>query len=318
MFLDFRLKVRDFFRKNKKKIYIAIVIIVVIIILNIEVGRRLDSQAPKINYEPHTPIVSGKETPKEVQDDVEDKIEEYCKYCNNKEYENAYAMLTDECKEYVFEDDIENFKKYIDYIFNGNKVYSIQDYSNKDNVYVYNLTISADLMATGMNTEDSKSMYIDKVVFIKDDNNTKFSVKGFIKSEDMDCLGEDDYMKISIYKKITYYDKVTYKMQITNKTTYPIVIANEKEKSEVLLSLGGDNRGMVLDNYRNDFIIARVGLKNLSEMTFNKYYDESKKETAIIFNKIRVLKKYTEIDSNWESELADAVKLYSLQIPLNN
>lgn len=318
MFLDFRLKVRDFFRKNKKKIYIAIVIIVVIIILNIEVGRRLDSQAPKINYEPHTPIVSGKETPKEVQDDVEEKIEEYCKYCNNKEYENAYAMLTDECKEYVFEDDIENFKKYIDYIFNGNKVYSIQDYSNKDNVYVYNLTISADLMATGMNTEDSKSMYIDKVVFIKDDNNTKFSVKGFIKSEDMDCLGEDDYMKISIYKKITYYDKVTYKMQITNKTTYPIVIANEKEKSEVLLSLGGDNRGMVLDNYRNDFIIARVGLKNLSEMTFNKYYDESKKETAIIFNKIRVLKKYTEIDSNWESELADAVKLYSLQIPLNN
>ncbi len=314
MFTDLKVKIQDFFIKNKKKIIIIIVIWLIIMGINKIIGVVKDMQPPETSYEPKSPIISGSNVSKSTYTKTEDVINNYVKFCNNKEYESAYELITDDCKEIKFKNNIENFKKYVDYIFDGYKVASIQNYSNKDKVYVYKVTISEDIMATGRNNENYNT-YNEMIVAYKDDT-TKISLGGFIQKEKLDYMNQDSYLRVWLEEKYTYYDKVVYKIKLKNLNVYPIVIANQTETGEVILSLQGDNRSMIVDSYANNTIALFPDGEKEYEISFYKYFDESRKETSITLNKIRVLKEYSEIEEKWEEELANAIKLYSMEIPI--
>lgn len=313
MFLDLRLKIRHFFRNNKNKIYIVAIIIGLVIVINTYLGYLQSIELPSTNYEPHNPVIYGdKVTDTKTQTTIEEKISEYMNYCNNKEYENAYKCITDECKKYRFNNKLDKFKKYVDYIFNEKKVYSIQDLSNKNNVYVYQVTITEDLLATGLNNEDSELKYQEYIVVTKTADEVKFAVDGYIKNEKINLTYEDEYMTASITEKITYYDKVTYKVKVDSKTTNDIVLANKHDDKEFILSLSGDYRVFVEDPYYDTVVTVNDGKSKEFSMTFNKFFDESRPETALVLNKIRVLKDFSGVDDRWENELKDTVKQYSV------
>lgn len=318
MFLDFRLKVRQFFRKNKKKIYIILIVLALIIAINSYLGYLKEKEPPSVSYKPHNPVISGDEVKdKKTQNTIEDKIKEYMDYCNKKEYENAYNCISDNCKKYKFNNKINNFKKYVDYIFDGEKVYSIQDYSNSGNIYVYQVTISEDILATGMNNENSEEVYEEKIVIIKNGDESSLAVAGYIGQEDKDIVAEDEYMKVKITKKDTTYDKVTYTIEVSNKTNNDIVLANSKMSKEFYLSLNGDYRKFVENDFADDEIAITGNSKKTFKLDFNKYFDESKKETELILNTIKVLENYSGKEENWEEELNHTIKEYSLKISLN-
>ena len=113
----FILKMRDFWRKNKPKIIIALLIWLVIIVINYILKNFKQEELPKTTYEPHIAIMDNSEVPEKLQDPIENLIDKYINYCNNKEYENAYTMISSNCRNALYPD-IESFKKYIDSIFN--------------------------------------------------------------------------------------------------------------------------------------------------------------------------------------------------------
>jgi len=313
--LNFRIKLQDFIKRNKSKIFIGFIVIAVIIGVNIFLGKRRESAPPSISYEPHAPIISGSEVKsKSVKENIETKINEYMKFCNEKNYEAAYAYLADDCKECRFENDIENFKKYVDYIFDENKIYSIQDYSNKNNIYVYQVIISEDIMATGMNTETSDQYYDEKVVITKNGDEYKLAVAGFIQQKLMEKISEDQYMKLTVEKKVTYYDKIIYIIKIKNKTNYDIVLERDKEENCIGVYLGSETREQEKELYSNTEKAIGAGKTKTIELTFSKYFDESLEPKSIIFNKVRVLEKYTGVDELWEQELEKAIDKYSMTI----
>lgn len=317
MLLNFRLKLYNFFKKNKFKIYIIIIVVAVIVAINIYLGKMKEIEPPSTNYQPHTAVISGGEVKStKVKKNIETLIEEYVNYCNSKDYESAYNMLTDECKEYKFENKFEMFKEYIDYIFIKQMAYSIQDYSNKDNIYIYNVTISEDILATGMNNDDSDIKYEEKMVITKEKDDYKLSVGGFIKSEDMQVVSENNDMKIYIDKVVTFYDKVIYTIRIKNNTDYVIMLEREGEESSIGLSLNGDMRSEIIDNYGNNEKVIYPGNTKTIEISFSKFFDETREATSIIFNKVRILKEYTGVESLWEKESQDQVDAYSATIVL--
>lgn len=313
MFTKIKVKIEEFFRKNKRIIIIGLVIWAIIFGINNIIGAIQNSQPPKISYNPKTPIVSGSNVSTSTYNKTEDIINKYIEFCNNKNYEEAYNLITDDCKEVKFSNNIDEFKSYVDYIFDEKKVASIQNYSNKDKTYVYKVTISEDIMATGRNEEYLQ--YNEMIVAYKDDL-TKISLGGFIKKEELDYMNQDEYLRIWLEEKYTYYDKVTYKIKLKNLSVYPIVIVNQSEKGEVILSLQGDNRSMILDSYKNNDMIVYAGGTREFDISFNKYYDESRKETSLTLNKIRVLQEYTGISDKWEEELSKAITKYSMEIPV--
>ena len=221
-------------------------------------------------------------------------------------------MISSECKEIKFNNNIEEFKKYIDYIFDDNKVYSIQDYSNKDNIYIYKVTITEDIMATGMNTEKSDLSYEEMIVLTKENNSMKLAVSGFVSSESVENIAENEFMKITIEQKITYYDKVIYKVKIKNKTSYSILFSRDKEKETIGISLeDGDERSVVLDSYVNTEKVVRGNEEKVFTLEFNKYFDEESPIKTLTFNKVRVLEEYSGVEENWNDEQSKMVKAFS-------
>lgn len=313
MFIKFRLKIRNFIRDNRKKIIIIILVWLLIFIINCLLGLRKEKVVLETSYKPSTSVMnSSSSVPKKDHTRISDILDKYFNYCNNGDYENAFKMVSDLCKEKAFNNDINKFKNYIKSIYTEKKRYSIQNYSNYDNKYIYTMKIFNDIITTGL-TGEEYSYYEEKIVMIKDGDNIKLNVGDFIDKVDLKRIVEDDYSKIRILSKAIFYDHEEYNIKITNKTDYIMVMSSVYESEEILLDLGNIRRQMTNSNLE---IALNPGETKEFTIKFQKYADEEEDAQAIILNKIRILKAYSGKEESSEKEKANAIKLYSLTIPL--
>ena len=313
MYADFRLKVRDFFKRNKSKITIVLILWAIVIIINLILKTIKEPQIPSTSYTPHTAIMNNSDVPKKQQEPIEKLIEEYIGYCNNKEYEKAYNLLSNECKSALYPN-IDDFKKYVDNVFKGKKVYSIQHYSNVDNTYVYEVSIFEDILATGLTGEENFDIYSEKFVIKNSNGNLSLAIREYIGTEENYQVYEDDFIKVEVQSVKQSYETQTYKVKLTNRSEYKIVLANKTEKNEIMLELEKENRNM--QNISDKGIILLPYDSKEIEMEFVKFFDEDEKAKSIIFNAVRVLRTYSGLESKRQQELDNAVKLYSFKVGL--
>lgn len=84
---------------------------------------------------------------------------DFVTYCNNKNYTQAYKLLTDDNKKY-YENEENFYKRYIKNTFSEYLDFRMM-MTQKDettNTYTYKITYSTDSMATGSTTKKSKSV----------------------------------------------------------------------------------------------------------------------------------------------------------------
>ena len=313
MYTDFRLKVRDFFKRNKSKIIIVLIVWLAIFIINYILKNYKGVEVPKTAYSPHTSVMNNSTVPKKQQEPIEELIDEYIKYCNNKEYEKAYDMLSSECKRDIYPN-IEEFKEYINGVFNTKKIYSIQNYSNVDKTYVYQVNIFEDILATGLTGKEDLQVYSEKFV-IKDDNGSlKLSIREYISTVENYQVYEDSYIKVEIQEMTQSYEHQVYKVKLTNRCENTIVLADKTEKYEIMLELNNENRS--IQNIPDKGVYLNPYETKEIEFTFVKFFDEKEDAKSIIFNAVRVLKSYSRLESKRQEEMDNAVKLYSFKIGL--
>lgn len=308
------LAIRKFFKKYGKIVFIVLFIWLVIFIFNMYLRNRPKELIATNTYDPDTPVIDyGGTIPKKEQEPVNETLENYLSFCKNKEYENAFNMLTDDCKNYLYANDIENFKTYVDNIFNTYNSYSYnQNYSNIGNKYVYDVNIlNSDILSTG--TTGGYDKYKEKITIIDENGTKKIANQGYIDNEDVGIEAEDDYLKIKIKSKDMSYSRVGYNLEITNKTDKTIVIADNKASKEITLNING-----YLQNANNVEILNAVLLPGETkefQIIFDKYYDSKKDDEEINLNYIRVLQDYSE-EITLEEQNARAIKIYSFNIGL--
>lgn len=310
--LNIRLKIRDFFRKHKKKIIIGLIIWGIIIAINYFLKNQEEIEIPISTYEPHNPVIDTKDdVPETYKQPINNLIDNYINYCNNKEYESAYDLLSEEYKN-IYCKSIETFKNYVDKKFDVKKIYNIQNYSNVNNTYVYRIRIMENILATG--TTD-KYEYVEEKIAIKEENGVlKLSLGGYCGSKELNIETENEYVKTKIVKKDMTYDEETYTIEFTNKSSYYIVISDNTETDEIMLQLTGEKRKA--KNLLGGNIVVLPGGTETIQITFDKYFDDEDEPSSMIFNAIRVLPKFSGLISKAETEKKDAIKLYSLTINL--
>ena len=243
---------------------------------------------------------------------IEKLIDDFVEYCNNKDYSNAYSLVSDDCKENVFNNEEEKFKLYVDEVFPEEKIYSIQSYSKTDDFYIYNVKFLNNILASGLTNEDFK-YYEEKYAISGDKNNLKLTVGNYMGKEELRSVSEDDYVKIRVTEKRMFYSKELYKVKITNKTDNIMVIADGTEAEEIVLTIGNDNRGMYNSGL---YIVLQPGETQEYELYFNKFYDEKNDADGIGFSKIRILESYSGKLELKQQEIDNAIKLYSLKVSL--
>lgn len=308
MFLKWRLKIRNFFKKYKRVIFIVLIVWLVIIAINFFLGRRSETPMLNTTYNPHEVVLtSDTEVPEKLQTPIEDTIDDYINKCNNKDYSGAFELLTTDCKIHVFGDSLDNFTTYASSVFPNKKRYSIQNYSNFGQAYIYNVKLIDDIIATGL-TNQSYAYYEEKFAVKEEDGKIKLNVNDYMGFNDLKKVAEDDYLKIRVENKEEFYSFEIYSVKITNKTDKKIVLYDGIVGNELSLISGQDERNPI--NVK-DTITLEPGETRTFEITFNKYYDESTKASEIAFNKIRIMtEQYTGTEETEEEELSKAERTY--------
>lgn len=310
--LDVRLKVRGFFRKHKKKIIIILIVWAVIFAINYYLRNREEIVVPKTTYEPHSPVIdTTDEVPEKYKEPISNLIHNYVEYCNNREYENAYNLLSEAFKARYCKS-IDDFKTYVDNTFATKKIYNIQNYSNINNTYVYRVRLLDDILASGTTDE---YVYTEEKYVIKEENGIlKISLNGYCGQEELNIEVEDEYMSIEIVKKDMEYDKTTYTVEFKNKTDNFIVLADSTTTDEIQLKLPSEVRSAKYMADSNLVILPNDTYTR--EITFDEYFDDKQEATNLILNSIRILPEFTGNEENAEKENENAIKLYSLTIDL--
>ena len=227
-------------------------------------------------------------------------------------YDDAYKMISDECKAVYFPT-LDAFKQYTDMVFDENKIYYLQNFSNYKGKYIYRMRIMEDLMATGLTGKDELYFYEEKIVLEEtEDGKIALSVRQFIDNETLEEIYEDDYVKIWVESKNVFYEEEYYHVKIKNKTSNTVVLADTQESKEVLLKVGSENRES--NNSNLNVVIYPEETKEFT-LNFTKFFDESGKSIGLIFNAVRILPQYSGFTDLKDYELSLAEKLYSIEIP---
>lgn len=315
-FTDVRLRIKHFFRKYKKIIYIAIIIWLVIFLVNQLLKLYNPPQEVEKTYEPHASVMdSSSKVPTKYQTTIEDLIEEYVNYCNNNDFDKAYNMLSADCKTYAFPT-FDSYLNHLKVVMYTPKKYSIQDYSNINNMYIYSVKYTDDILATGLtNTEYSYTE--EKMAFQKNDKDElEMSVGNFIKHEDLKISTENEYLKIDVRDRVVNYSDEKYTIRLTNRSDYAIAISDYKEANEIFLTLSKETREA---GQHNPIVLNPNETKDV-ELTFDKFVDDNDTSYSITFGEIRVLDKYygADADENTIQEaLLNAVAKFSMNVSVN-
>lgn len=164
-FIDTRLKIRRFIKKNRKKVIFVIITVAIIIAINYILKNMPEEEIPKTTYEPNVAVMDESEVPKKWHSEIENRIKTFVDYCNNKEYQKAYDMISDDCKDAIYPV-IGDFKEYVDKRFQVKRIYSIQNFSNISKQYIYDVNFMSDFMATG-STGTNYGYVQEKFVFYR-------------------------------------------------------------------------------------------------------------------------------------------------------
>ena len=302
--------IRNFFKKYGRIILIVFVVWLIIFVIN-QYLKKHPKEISMINtYTPDYPIIdNGGGVPKKYVGTINQTVETYFNYCNSKNYEQAYNMLTDQCKEYLYGNDLSLFQEYVDSIFTQKKIYNLQNYSNIDDVYIYDLVILDNIEATG--TTEGYEPYKEKIALIKENDEFKISNQGFIKSKTYNKVAEDENLKVTVISKDISYTREGYNVIITNKTDKYIVVVDNTIRKEITLNLGDQKRGTI--NYSNASLVLNPGETTNEVFIFDKFYDDQKDPTQICLENVRILEEYTE---NNQDTAGTANRMYSYNIAL--
>ena len=312
-FIDTRLKIRRFIKKNRKKVIFVVITVAIIIAINYILKNMPEEEIPKTTYEPNVAVMDESEVPKKWHSEIENRIKTFVDYCNNKEYENAYDMISDDCKDALYPV-IGDFKEYVDKRFQVKRIYSIQNFSNISKQYIYDVNFMSDFMATG-STGTNYGYVQEKFVFTEDDNSLKFAIGGFVRTNILDAFVEDENLKIVTKKKNVYYDHETYTVDITNKTDYPIVLGDGTGEDEIAISVNEQLREETNINAVN--VVLQPNESRTFTFVFEKYCDDGYAPQAMYFTDVRVLKSYSGTEETRQQELDNAVRRYSLILNFN-
>ena len=293
---DFRLRIRHFYRRNKKIIFIVISVIVILFMVNQYLKNRTIKPTPKTTYAPHTSVIdSSSKVPKSISKTIEELIDEYMEYCNNSDWASAFNMLSSDCKEYSFGNDLGEFMKYAYKKMPTPKKYAIQDYSNDGNLYIYQIKYTDDFLATGL-TNSVYSFTEEKMIFKKLANGEyEMSVGNYIDHHNLKNIFENDYLKVDLKSVVQYYSMEEYKIKLTNRSNYTIVIANNVEDKEVCLKLTSGDYRERLDMVNE--IVLEPQETTTKTFKFTKFYDNDDDSDSIYFNSIRILEEYNGVQS---------------------
>ncbi len=296
-------RIVEWYIKNKKTIQIIIFIAIVVIIVNLIVKylSKLEiekSDLENINENISTEQKIGNYTDIYVKDDTSvitdekitssqitmlETIDKFFNYCNAKKIDEAYNLLSDECKEEVYSS-IESFKSnYYDKIFNGNNKNITTECWNNN---IYKVKIEDDALSSGVYTQNNTIQDYITIVQNKDEE-IRLNINGYIGRKELNKETTTENITITTLKSDTFMDYQIYTFRITNNTDNTILLDDKNNIDNMYLEDENSNKYTAYINEISEekLTISPGETKEIVIKYYNKY-SSTKRIKNIVFNKI--------------------------------
>ena len=156
-------------------------------------------------------------------------IDNFVSYCNSGNIQQAYNLLSNECKEEMFSN-INSFQEiYYKPVFaNGKRTTKIENWYG--NIYI--VDYSEDALSTGIySTENNVRDYI---TICKDkENNYKLNINKYIGRTELNKTSQTSNFMIKVLRKDSYMDYEKYTFEIKNESKNEVLIANKYDDENV-------------------------------------------------------------------------------------
>lgn len=288
------------YNRNRKKIWsilgiLATIVVVIQLLQWITVRNQKINQVNILNTESNTQTnlntitlnddkstVTGESLSK-TQTSLLALIDKFTEYCKNNQINEAYDLLSEECKSEMYPTVEEFQKNYYNRIFDG-KAKNISTENWVGNIYKVKFT--EDALSTGI--YNSKSAIQDYITVVEDEEeNQRLNINGYIGKEDINKSTEAFDIKIQVLEKNQYMDFTTYTIEVTNGSKNTILLNDIENTDSMYLE---DENDIKYYAYMNELSEADMrafpGETKKVKIKYYSKYSSAKKITDIIFSEI--------------------------------
>lgn len=286
-----------YFNQNKKKIIIGVAVIAFLIILLTIINSAIKQNRQKENIDPNDYAVTDLEKPNEsIISDVNlseetakinsEIIKSFVEACNNKNYEQAYNLLSAECKEVEYPT-LQDFQNdYIKHIMENSVSYQLELWTVYDGYITYRVTFyEGNLLQNGGIPPEEN--YVDYITLLQEENEIKLNINKFVKREEINKSAKDRDIEIIINARNVYMDYEIYNITFKNYSEKSILINDGQDSNNMFIT---DQNGNQYISYINEIPLASLGLKpgfqKLLNVKFAKAYNTYREVKYITFQNI--------------------------------
>lgn len=298
---------------NQNKLQIIAVIIAIIIVIGIV--QTLNHFAKISNQEPNnsiangnttiseedrtlSPAISSSNTKTENAENYKKTIENFINLCNNQKPEQAYEMLSSECKETMFSNYQLFYNNYYRKNFATVKTYTIQNWINS----IFKVDLKEDILATGGKTTGNIQ---DFITVVSSNNQYKLNINSYIGRRPINTETDIGEIKFKVIKKDINMKYEKYYIEVENTGNTDIVLDNLNKTGTMYLQDSNE----VKYSYINEEItkeLLRVKSKSKAQITikFSNSYISDRELEKIVFSKAQI-----ENTDNTTKEIQFEIKL---------
>lgn len=273
-----------FFNQNRIRIIVTILIVVFIILIIQAINYILKQAEPEAaptepeivdTSRPSESVISGEELPEETTDTNLNVISQFVEYCNNKQYQNAYDLLTQDCKDELFGTLDLFVSNYCNQIFTSTMTYQLELWYAASSTYTYRITyFTNNLLATGSATPTNTKE--DYITIKTSRDGDKLNINNFIEKDEINNsqTAEDTAITIAVNDRYIYRDYEIYNITISNNTDKTILISNGVNSNDICLV---DTNEVEYNSILNEVPLVNLelepGISKTIEIRFNKMYN---------------------------------------------
>ena len=272
------------YNQNIRTIWIVIIFVALFFILLqtifsvIRNMRRTEQEQELNNYyqsqlnsETSNTEISNNEKPVEIPNDVaitsssESIINQFVKLCNENKLNEAYDIISQDCKEVLYPT-INDFKNnYYNKIFNMPRSARVENSMYEGEIY--KVTYMTDLLSNGGYSDETT--FEDYIYVTREDDEPKISLNKFIYIQDINKTASSNEISINILKKRVFIDYEEYQIQISNNTNNEIYITPDERKI-YLLDENDIEYTSNIDEFPTNATLIKPNESKIFDLTFYK------------------------------------------------
>lgn len=278
------------YNKNRKIFWIAIVIL----IMAVSIPRALNkyakdkenvsssiNNATTYNNQNYL-VITEEELKEETGKENTNIINNFIEYCNTQNPEEAYKILSEQCKEELYPTLNDFIEKYYNKIFKSRKSYEMQAWILEEDNYTYKVNLKEDILSTGnVNSASIEDYY----TIVYEDNSYKLNINNYIGNAEINSFKENEELGISVLSKDVFMEYEIYNISVESKNGKSILVDSLETTEGMYLE---DSEGLTYKAYSHEIIHEKLrvrGEKNIS-IKFNKKYSTQREIKRIVFSDI--------------------------------